>query len=129
MLSDEERKRRIEAARVLRGISQKKLNELVAGDGLDKLAAGRAERGEIPLSRALRDSLCRHLRVPSWWFTDAEIVLEERQPDSIEQRLDRIEAATMRFAAAVRLEAERQAAHPGSAPATRPGEDVGGGGS
>lgn len=68
-----ERKRRIEAARILRGISQQELNRLVAADGLDKLAAGRVERGEIPLTPALRHSICRHLRVPEAWLREADV--------------------------------------------------------
>lgn len=74
-------------------MSQGTLNALCAADGLDKLAAGRAERGEIPLGRALRDALCRHLEVPTWWFTDERVELPERLPLSLEQRLEQIEAA------------------------------------
>lgn len=77
MLDPEEIKRRLDAARTLRGLKQTDLAELVHADGLGKHDVGRLERGSIPLTRALRDSLCRHLRVPEAWFTDPDLDLED----------------------------------------------------
>ena len=73
MLPAEEIKRRVEAARILRGLSQKQLAELVHADGLGKHDVGRLERGDLPLTRALRDALIRHLRVPDRWFSDPDV--------------------------------------------------------
>lgn len=73
LLSPDEIKRRLDAARTLRGLKQTELAELVQADGLGKHDVGRLERGAIPLTRALRDALCRHLRVPAGWFTDEDI--------------------------------------------------------
>lgn len=67
-----ELKRRIEAARILRGITQVTLNEMFEADGLDKTEAGRLERGKLDLSRASLEALARNLRVPREWFTEAD---------------------------------------------------------
>lgn len=72
MLAAEELKRRIEAARILRGIHQTELDRLFDEDGLGK-KAGRLERGDLALSRALLDGLIRHLKVPERWFTDPDV--------------------------------------------------------
>lgn len=73
-------KRRIESARILRNISQAELSRRCARDGLDKLAAARAERGEVPFTRVLREAFARHLAVPEWWFTAAEVTLPAKMP-------------------------------------------------
>lgn len=65
----DEVKRRIEAARILRGISQLELARMFEEDGLGKTEAGRLERGDLPLTRVRRDALCRNLGVPERWFT------------------------------------------------------------
>lgn len=61
--------RRIEAARVLRGYTQRQLAELLHADGLGKHDLGRIERGEMQMRRIHRDALVRHLRLPERWFT------------------------------------------------------------
>lgn len=71
-LNTNELKRRIEAARLLRNISQTQLDDLFSADGLGK-SAGRLERGALTLNRALLDGLVRHLRVPEQWFTSPDI--------------------------------------------------------
>lgn len=91
MLTSEELKRRIDAARTLRGLTQEALSELVAADGLGKTTVGRVERGEMDLRKAVRNSLCEHLDVPAWWFTDDYVVIERAatsQLDRIEAKLD-----------------------------------------
>jgi transcriptional regulator with XRE-family HTH domain len=66
-------KQRIEAARILRGVSQATLNGLFEKDGLDKTEAGRIERGKVDLTRAALEAFCRHLRVPQRWFTEPDV--------------------------------------------------------
>lgn len=81
MLEPEELKRRIEAARILRGLRQVDLSPLLEADGLGKTDLGRIERGEVPMRRIHRDALARHLRVPEWWFTVEDVdVLVGLQP-------------------------------------------------
>lgn len=129
-------KRRIEAARILRGIGQAELDRLFHEDGLGKGEAGRTERGDLPMTRVRREAFSRHLGVPERWFTAAsidEIVgLRDREPgDSIEERLERIELIVRGNAAAVNpdeaLELEMSQAveerHHGRAP--RHGEGTG----
>lgn len=95
-LSRAELKRRIEAARILRGISQEELDRRFAEDGLGK-SAGRLERGDkrLTLNRALLDGFIRHLRVPESWFTAEdvdELVYPSGAPD-LDGLLSRIEAS------------------------------------
>lgn len=73
MLEGKELKRRIEAARILRGMSQAKLEELFAADGLGKYDAGRIERGEMTMQRVHRDAFVRHLGVPDYWFSEPDV--------------------------------------------------------
>lgn len=74
-LPTEELKRRIDAARTLRGLKQKELAGLLEEDGLGKHDVGRLERGELDLRRVHLDALTRHLQMPEWWFTAEEIHL------------------------------------------------------
>ena len=62
-------KRRIHAARVLRGVNQQELNALFAADGLDQEDAGKVERGSLPMQKVHLDAFVRHLGVPERWFT------------------------------------------------------------
>jgi hypothetical protein len=73
MLSKDELKRRIEAARTLRGTTQAELQRLFEADGLDKYSAGRVERGELVMQRVHRDAFCRHLGVPERWFSEPDV--------------------------------------------------------
>lgn len=73
MLSQDELKHRIEAARILRDISQVELERLFHADGLGKGDAGRVERGELPMDKVRRDAFCRHLRVPERWFLAEDV--------------------------------------------------------
>jgi hypothetical protein len=72
-LSPEELKRRIFAARVLRGLRQVDLQASLAEDGLGKRELGRIERGSLPLNRVRRETLARALRVPEIWFTSESV--------------------------------------------------------
>jgi hypothetical protein len=70
LLKADEIKRRIEAARLLRNISQKELDALGRADGFGAVEMGRVERGELEFRPGKHlDPLCRYLRVPRWWFT------------------------------------------------------------
>lgn len=73
MLSDEQIQRRIKAVRILRGMSQTTLGELLATDGLGKHDVGRIERGVLTMQRAHRESICRHLRIPEAWLTNPDL--------------------------------------------------------
>jgi hypothetical protein len=68
VLPTEEAKRRIAAARLLRGLSQTELDALGADDGLRGQELSRTERGELPLTRVRRDVLSRLLGLPPEWF-------------------------------------------------------------
>jgi hypothetical protein len=73
-LKPNEIKRRIHAARLLRDISQKELNQLGQADGFGDVEMGRVERGELEFRPGKHlDPLCRYLRVPRWWFTEEEL--------------------------------------------------------
>lgn len=92
-LGADELKRRIEAARILRGIEQTDLDALFDQDGLGK-SASRMERGKLPLTRARLDGLVRHLRVPEDWFTVRDVdslVFPDGAPESTPGRLSEIE--------------------------------------
>ena len=83
MLETEELKRRIEAARILRGLSQAELAERLHADGLGKYDLGRIERGTMPMRRVHRDAIARHLGIPDYWLTepDVDIVVGLRPTD------------------------------------------------
>lgn len=71
----EEMRRRIVAARVLRGLDQRELQRRLADAGLGRQELGRLERGEFTMTRVRRLALCDVLNVPEEWFT-AETVDE-----------------------------------------------------
>lgn len=73
MLSDDEAKRRIEAARILRGLTQDELDKLGAADGLGKQELSRTERGELDLTRVRKEVFARLLKLPVEWFEDESI--------------------------------------------------------
>lgn len=73
MLKNEEIKRRMEAARKLRGLSQAQLGKLFEADDLGKMDPQQIERGIMPLRGARLAAACRHLRVPERWFTAEDV--------------------------------------------------------
>lgn len=87
-LPTEELKRRIDAARTLRGLNQKELAGLLQADGLGKHDVGRLERGELDLRRVHLDALRRHLQMPEWWFTADTVDLPDATPATVEAKLD-----------------------------------------
>lgn len=95
VLSDEELRRRLVAARELRGLTQKDLDRLGAQDGLGKLEAGRVERGTIEFRRKHIDVFARHLRVSDAWFEEPDVdrLLGFSDAARVEDRLERIERA------------------------------------
>lgn len=101
MLTNDEAKRRIAAARLLRGLGQDELDELGAKDGLGRQELSRTERGELPITKVRRETLARLLAMPAEWFStdsiDALIRRPSEGPDSeglarIEERLDVLDA-------------------------------------
>lgn len=89
VLDKTELKRRLEAARTLRGLRQVDLAEMLIRDGFGKHDVGRLERGQLDLQRKWIDALCRHLRVPERWLTDPDLdavlgYTEEEEPSDSE---------------------------------------------
>lgn len=69
VLSETELKRRISAARALRGMTQAEMDALGAEDGLDRQELSRTERGELSLTRVRGAVLSRVLALPVEWFS------------------------------------------------------------
>jgi transcriptional regulator with XRE-family HTH domain len=90
VLSTAELKRRIEAARILRGLDQVDLGRLLHEEGFGKHDAGRLERGAIHLTRAHRRALAMILEVPESWFTDEHVVIPEPADAAIAEKLDQL---------------------------------------
>ena len=92
MLSDDELRRRVVAARELRGLTQTELGDLFAEDGLGKHDPGRIERGTMVMQRAHREAFMHHLRVPRSWFTEGDtdviVGLKPRRPLSPSESRD-----------------------------------------
>lgn len=114
-LSTDELNRRIVAARLLRGVSQEDLAARFEADGLGRYDVGRIERGEKPLDVVRLEALCRHLRVPAYWFTSSDVDelvgIKPRaglEPDEVTRAAD----ALARLLAAV----QAQQAGPGQGP-------------
>lgn len=81
-LAQEEVQQRIVAARMLRGISQRELDQLAAADGYGKTEMSRVERGELAFRPGKHiEPLCRYLDVPRWWFTAGTIKLPDQIGD------------------------------------------------
>lgn len=82
MLENEELKRRLDAARTLRGLTQNQLAALLAEDGLGKHDLGRIERGSLVMQRVHREAIARRLRIPEWWLTveDIDVVVGLQPP-------------------------------------------------
>jgi transcriptional regulator with XRE-family HTH domain len=90
-LSATELQQRMVAARVLRGVSQRRLDELAAADGYGKTELSRVERGELEFRPGKHiDPLCRYLDMPRWWFTVERVELPAEPIDnqrSVEEML------------------------------------------
>jgi transcriptional regulator with XRE-family HTH domain len=89
VLPEDESKRRIAAARMLRGVTQKQLAKMGSDYGLGKQELGRAERGELPVGLAKADALSRLLRFPPEWFLAENIDDLIRWPVEGEAQLKR----------------------------------------
>lgn len=92
MLDKDELKRRIDAFRTLRGLTQVDLAELYASKGHGTQELGRLERGALPLTEIRRRSLAEILDVPERWFTDETLRLADF-PARQTSQLDRLEQA------------------------------------
>jgi transcriptional regulator with XRE-family HTH domain len=73
VLSEDEAKRRIAAARILRGFTQEELDAMGAADGLGRQELSRTERGELPVTRVRREVFARLLNLPVEWFLEDSI--------------------------------------------------------
>lgn len=72
-LSKDEIRRRIVAARTLRGMEQTELASLMADDGLGKHDLGKIERGGMTMQATHRRSIAHHLRMSERWFMEDNI--------------------------------------------------------
>ncbi len=104
MLAQDELRRRLVAARVLRGLSQEEISEAGATLGLGKHELARAERGNIKLTHSRLTSAAEILGLPAQWFTAATVdhLLGALDHDSLVDRLEEMQAT---------LEAQRTDAH------------------
>lgn len=94
VLDPDEISRRIKAARELRGVSQDQLGEMLEADGLGVKDVGRIERGTMMMSRAQRESITRHLRLPERWLLSEsvdEIVGVDLDAGQLRERLAELE--------------------------------------
>jgi len=110
VLDDAEIRRRLKSAREFRGMTQVRLAELVAADGLDKHTLGKVERGKMTLLPAYRRAAALHLRVPEPWFTEPNVELME-----VANYDDRVAAALERLTAQAEALIERIEAVEGTA--------------
>lgn len=92
MLDKDELKRRIDAFRTLRGLTQADLAEKFASKGHGTQELGRLERGALPLTEIRRRSLAEILEVPERWFVDETLTVADYKPGPSTQ-LDRLEQA------------------------------------
>jgi transcriptional regulator with XRE-family HTH domain len=83
MLSTDELKRRLDAARTLRGLKQTDLAGQFVEWGFGKEDIGRIERGNLTLTRARRVALAEILQVPEAWFEDEQLKLVPASRDEI----------------------------------------------
>lgn len=120
MLDTDELRRRIVAARALRGVDQTALNGLFVADGLDKHEAARLERGELPWTRVRARALAYALRMPERWFTEPNIdvllseIASAQPPDAAPPRLPQPGGALGQHLEdhRTRREADQQTPHP-----------------
>jgi transcriptional regulator with XRE-family HTH domain len=97
LLNPDELRRRIRAARELKGLSQDEMNAAGAAMGLPGYLLGALERGQKTIEPFHLDPLCRVLEVPISWFTEPRKVLVARRPQDyleiIEELLELVRAA------------------------------------
>lgn len=104
-ISRKEFKRRVAAARMIRGnITQADFDAVGSAYGLDEQELSRAERGELDWTTVRRDAFAKLLHFPAWWFTDPVIgdlgwlpaqpaPVAEVAVRAIEQALEEVETA------------------------------------
>jgi transcriptional regulator with XRE-family HTH domain len=92
MLDKDELKRRIDAFRTLRGLTQVDLADLFAAKGHGSQELGRLERGALPLTEIRRRSLAEILEVPEQWFEDERLVFTSHGSggSGLGSRIDRL---------------------------------------
>lgn len=97
-LPQEEIKRRISAARIIRGMSQAEFDARGAADGFGKGEMSRVERGELQFREGKHlDAMRRYLDVPAWWFTADTITMPDEsaahaRAGAADDQMDRLEA-------------------------------------
>ena len=133
MLSEAEAKRRIEAARTLRGLTQDALDAMGYRDGLGKQELSRAERGELEITRVRREVFARLLGLPIEWFESDSIDDLIRwpasgiAPDQIKRAAELLGPQLLEAARALAQASEQERRAPGAqGPPTAGGEADGG---
>jgi hypothetical protein len=92
MLSQEELRRRVRAARVLADdMTQAEMNEAGHARGLGKHELGNAERGDIDIRQYHLPMLCEILEVPMSWFTEPREAIVAQRPQDLDQVLGVLE--------------------------------------
>jgi hypothetical protein len=99
VIDRETQARRIEAARVLRGMSRSEASKLFEAEGFGLHDIPRLERADpkLTLTRPRRETLARLLEVPEHWFTAEDSDLFDMPDD----RLSRIERALTELRASI----------------------------
>jgi transcriptional regulator with XRE-family HTH domain len=134
VLEAAEIRRRLRAARELRGMSRQQLAALVKEEGFGLEDVARVERGELVLLAGLRRSLAIHLGLPEAWFTEPDVGrLFASDPAAsgdrltrLEEKLDQLmaeqrpdpEELAQRVAAALRRHGQTQSGTGSTTPAT-----------
>lgn len=133
MLSEEEAKRRIAAARLLRGLTQEELDALGSADGLGRQELSRTERGELPVTRVRREVLARLLDFPVEWFLHDSIddlirwPAEGLPPDQLRRAAELLAPQLLEAARALQRASDTAPRAPGVPDRLEAGrEDVGG---
>jgi transcriptional regulator with XRE-family HTH domain len=119
VLSEDEAKRRIAAARILRGLTQEELDVLGAADGLGRQELSRTERGELPVTRVRREALARLLNLPVEWFLQDSIddlvrwPAEGLAPDQVKRAAELLAPQLLEAARALQQTSDKAQPAPG----------------
>ena len=96
VLSQDELRRRIRAARVLADVSQVDMNRGGQERGLPKNTLGKVERGDLEVRHVHLAMLCEILGVPMSWFTEPREVIVARRPADYAAMLDELDVLLRR---------------------------------
>lgn len=100
VLSQDELRRRIRAARVLADVSQTDMNAGGHERGLPKNTLGKVERGDLDVRHVHLAMLCEILQVPMSWFTEPRDIIVGRRLADYQAVIEDLEDAARRLSAA-----------------------------